>query len=73
MLEVFLVILSSLPTVDDTNKIREYMDNLARVPRFPTLVMFMSGKEKAVAKGVWKKLGILQDRPPGAWSSLGSM
>lgn len=72
MLEVFLVVLSSLPTAEDENKVREYMDNLAKVPRFPTLVLFLSSKEKAVAKEVWRKLGV-QGKAPGVWSSLGSL
>jgi hypothetical protein len=54
------------------NRVKEYMDALAKVARFPTLVMFLSGKEKAIAKEVWRKLG-LRDGAPGAWSVLGSL
>ncbi|KAF9453106.1 hypothetical protein P691DRAFT_755755 [Macrolepiota fuliginosa MF-IS2] len=72
ILEVFLVILSSLPTVDDVTKIGEYMEYLARVPRFPTLIMFLSSREKTVAKEVWRKLG-LQGSAPGTWNALGSL
>ena len=72
ILEVFLVVLSSQPTPDDTHSVRDYMDNLAKVARFPTLVMFLSGKEKAIAREVWRKLGS-QDKAPGAWNVLGSL
>ncbi|KAF7767926.1 hypothetical protein Agabi119p4_7169 [Agaricus bisporus var. burnettii] len=72
ILEVFLVVLSSQPTPDDTHSVRDYMDNLSKVARFPTLVMFLSGKEKAIAREVWRKLGS-QDKAPGAWNVLGSL
>lgn len=72
ILEVFLVVLSSQPMADDTNRIREYMDGLAKVPRFSTLVMFLSGKEKAIAKEVWRKLGV-QGKPSGVWNALGDL
>jgi hypothetical protein len=65
-------VLSSQPGSDDMNRVKEYMDALAKVARFPTLVMFLSGKEKAIAKEVWRKLG-LRDGAPGAWSVLGSL
>lgn len=48
------------------------MDNLGIVPRFSTLVMFFSVKEKVLAKGVWHKLG-MQANAPGPWSVLGSL
>jgi hypothetical protein len=57
---------------DEMNRVREYMDSLAKVARFPTLVMFLSGREKAIAKEVWRKLG-LQGSAPGAWNVLGSL
>ncbi|KXN83111.1 Translocon at the outer membrane of chloroplasts 64, partial [Leucoagaricus sp. SymC.cos] len=72
LLEVFLLVLSSLPTADNLNMIKEYMDNLAQVPRFTTLVLFLSGSEKAIAKEVWRKLGV-QGIAPGAWKSLGNL
>lgn len=72
ILEVFLVVLSCRPTTEDTSKIGEYMDNLGKVPRFPTLVMFLSAQEKVLAKEVWRKLGV-QGNAPGHWSALGSL
>lgn len=72
ILEVFLVVLSSQPTADNKTHIREYMDNLAKVSRFPTLVLFLSGTEKAIAKEVWRKLGV-QGNVPGPWNALGSL
>jgi hypothetical protein len=73
ILEVFLVVLSSLPSEEEKRKVREYMDGLARVSRFETLVMFLSGREKAVAMEVWRRLGVVKGKPPGAWSGLGSL
>jgi hypothetical protein len=72
ILEVFLIVLSSLPAVEEKAQIREYLDGLAKVPRFPTLVLFLSGKEKAMTKEMWRKLGE-QTRAPGIWSSLGNL
>ncbi|THH14016.1 hypothetical protein EW146_g6278 [Bondarzewia mesenterica] len=37
--------------------IREYMIHLARVPRFSTIVLFMSKEEKKRVKDVWTALG----------------
>jgi len=64
--------LSSPPTKEDEVKIREYMENMAQVPRFSTLILFLTSKEKTVAKEVWRKLGVL-GKAPGAWSSLGDL
>jgi hypothetical protein len=37
---------------------REYMASFAKVPRFRTVILFMSMKEKELAKEVWEKLGV---------------
>lgn len=37
---------------------REYMVSFAKVPRFRTVILFMSEKEKELAKEVWEKLGV---------------
>jgi len=72
ILEVFLVVLSSLPTKEDEVKIREYMENMAQIPRFSTLILFLTSKEKAIAKEVWRKLGV-SGKVSSAWSSLGDL
>jgi hypothetical protein len=49
--------------------VRAYMAGLARVPRFGTIALFLSGDEKAAAK---KILAALQDAGEGVdgWSVL---
>jgi RNA polymerase II-associated protein 3 len=37
---------------------RQYMAVFSKVPRFSTVVLFMSKKEKELAKEVWDKLGV---------------
>lgn len=39
------------------DNIRDYMINLARVPRFGTVLLFMSREEKELARKVWTGLG----------------
>jgi len=41
------------------------MENFTKIPRFNTLVLFLSRAEKEVAKQVWTLLGVGQ--PEGAW------
>ena len=48
--------------------VREYMENFARIPRFNTLVLFLSKNEKALAKSVWTAVGV--DQPTGMWSGV---
>ncbi|KAJ3575668.1 hypothetical protein NP233_g949 [Leucocoprinus birnbaumii] len=69
ILEVFLVVLSALPTEEDRGKVKEYMESLEKVPRFGTLVMFLNKREKAVAKEVWRKLGCETVAPPGCFGA----
>ncbi|KAF9473430.1 hypothetical protein BDN70DRAFT_899772 [Pholiota conissans] len=69
VLDVFLTLLTAHP--GDTalsSKVLEYMQNLARIPRFGTLVLFLSKPEKEVAKGVWGLLGV---EPAGSWKAVG--
>lgn len=44
------------------------MENFARIPRFNTLVLFLSKNEKALAKSVWTAVGV--DQPTGMWSGV---
>jgi hypothetical protein len=45
------------------------MENFTKIPRFSTLVLFLSRAEKEVAKHVWALLGVGQ--PVGAWHPVG--
>jgi len=47
------------------NIIIQYLENFTKIPRFSTLVLFLSRAEKGVAKQVWTLLGVGQ--PVGAW------
>ncbi|KAF8817206.1 hypothetical protein BYT27DRAFT_7153875 [Phlegmacium glaucopus] len=48
--------------------IREYMENFARIPRFNTLVLFLSKSEKVLAKNVLTAVGV--DQPTGMWGGV---
>ena len=48
--------------------IQEYMENFARIPRFNTLLLFLSKSEKSLARSVWMALDI--DQPTGMWSGV---
>ena len=48
--------------------ITQYMENFTKIPRFSTLVLFLSRAEKEVARQVWTLLGVGQ--PVGAWHSV---
>ena len=48
--------------------IQEYMENFARIPRFNTLVLFLSKSEKSLAKNVWIAVDV--DQPTGVWSGV---
>jgi len=41
--------------------VKEYMSQLARVPRFDTVLLFMSKEERQVVKAVWDWLGVDDD------------
>ena len=62
ILDVFLAVLNA----NTRDKIKEYMANLARIPRFGTLVLFLSKQEKEVARDIWRGLNV--ERPTGVWS-----
>jgi len=48
--------------------IQEYMENFARIPRFNTLLLFLSKREKSLVKSVWMAVDI--DQPTGVWSGV---
>lgn len=47
--------------------VREYMENFAKVPRFGTVVLFLSRKEKDLVKQVWGRLGVGKDTVDPVW------
>jgi hypothetical protein len=49
--------------------VREYLENFARVPRFGTVVLFLSRKEKDIAKEVWGRLGVGKDLVDPVWTT----
>ena len=75
IMETFLATLEVMTKKDDDDDddarakktiIQEYMENFARIPRFNTLVLFLSKSEKMLAKSVWMAVNI--DHPTGMWS-----
>ncbi|GJE89529.1 RNA polymerase II-associated protein [Phanerochaete sordida] len=61
MLETFRFVLAD---GDDAGKdrVKAYLLNFARVPRFSTIVMFMNRDEKALVKEVWDGVGRADDQ-----------
>ncbi|PPQ86328.1 hypothetical protein CVT25_005629 [Psilocybe cyanescens] len=75
ILAVFRTVLASPPAPSSGNvapsiklKVQAYMEHLARIPRFGTLVLFLSGPERAVAREVWRGVGV--ERPGGVWAPV---
>jgi hypothetical protein len=48
--------------------VQEYMESFARIPRFNTLVLFLSKSEKSLAKSVWMAVDV--EQPMGVWSGV---
>ena len=68
IMETFLEV-----TKDDDSRakkatIQEYMENFARIPRFNTLLLFLSKSEKKLAKSGWMAVDV--DQPTGVWSGI---
>ena len=57
MLRVFLDILSDSPAAEFLGVVKAYMEGMSRVPRFSTVVLFMSGDEKELVNRIWEALG----------------
>jgi RNA polymerase II-associated protein 3 len=49
--------------------VRAYLTGFETVPRFGTVLLFLSEQEKARVREIWKLLGV--QTLGGAWSSLG--
>ena len=45
--------------------IKTYLINFSRVPRFSTIIMFMSKDEKALVKEVWEAMDRVDDQIEG--------
>jgi len=60
ILDTFLTILKQTtdPENGDRVRMRQYMAMFSKVPRFSTVVLFMSAEEKKLAKEVWEKVGV---------------
>ena len=57
----------------ERKSIREYLDNFARVPRFETVILFLSLEEKRVAREVWEKLDVSKEELERRWVSIAKM
>lgn len=53
MLETFKAVLENAPAAEVKEGVKTYLLNFARVPRFTTVVLFMSKTEKQLVKEVW--------------------
>jgi hypothetical protein len=60
ILDTFLTVLNQTtdPENDDRVRMRQFMAMFSKVPRFGTVVLFMSVEEKKLAKEVWEKVGV---------------
>ncbi|KIM78520.1 hypothetical protein PILCRDRAFT_591682 [Piloderma croceum F 1598] len=60
ILDTFLAVLHNITDPEDDNRarMRQYMAMFSKVPRFSTVVLLMSKKEKEKAKEVWDKMGV---------------
>ncbi|KAF8879478.1 hypothetical protein BD779DRAFT_1551728 [Infundibulicybe gibba] len=47
--------------------VKSYLDALARVPRFGTVVLFLSADEKEIARMVWERVGVISAELSGPW------
>lgn len=59
LLETFLATLQqSNDDAHTASEIRDYVDALAKVPRFKTVLLFLSKNEKVILREVWEHLGL---------------
>ncbi|KAI0920035.1 hypothetical protein AcV7_006045 [Taiwanofungus camphoratus] len=67
LLATFLDVLRALDGQEQVKAlVKAYMLNLARVPRFSTVVLFMSPSERVLVKDIWALVGPGEERR-GAW------
>jgi RNA polymerase II-associated protein 3 len=50
--------------------VREYMDNFVRIPRFETVLLFLSREDKKIARDIWVALGAEQSDLTKEWGSI---
>jgi hypothetical protein len=48
--------------------VTQYIENFTKIPRFNTLILFLSRPEKEAGKHMWTLLGV--DQPVGAWGPV---
>jgi len=60
ILDTFLTVLKQTTNPENGDRVstRQYMAMFSKVPRFSTVVLFMSAEEKKLAKDVWEKVGV---------------
>ena len=68
IMETFLEVTKDDDSRAKKTTIQEYMENFARIPRFNTLLLFLSKSEKKLAKSVWMAVDV--DQPTGVWSCI---
>ncbi|CAL1713409.1 unnamed protein product [Somion occarium] len=56
ILQTFNAVIKHSSTPEDATLIKEYMTNLARVPRWSTIVLFLGADEKKLIAGIWNHL-----------------
>jgi len=66
IMETFLEVTKDDDSQAKRTTIREYMENFAKIPRFNTLLLFLSKSEKKLANSVWMAVDV--DQPTGLWS-----
>lgn len=68
MLSVFCAMLATRGGDENVRgAVRAYVDALSRIPRFGTLVLFLSRAEKEDARSVFT---VLEATPTGAWQAV---
>ena len=62
ILETFKAVLGNAPEIETKESVKTYLLNMARVPRFTTVVLFMSKAEKQLVKEVWDGVSVGDDQ-----------
>jgi hypothetical protein len=67
ILEMFREVVRAAET---KNAVREYLEYFARVPRFETVVLFLSRGEKDIARGVLESVGASKGELGRQWGAV---
>ena len=62
ILETFKATLESAPQGDVKETVKTYLLSFARVPRFGTVVLFMSKDERTLVEQVWSEVSVGDDQ-----------